>query len=107
MSIGTTIAKLLRSERNLPYQTYRAVERKVQSGDPDPQWLGKNADAFIDLHEDEIPTDQRWRFNLTHNQVEAELLLADMQAQERDAYTRTLRGVYGGNTELRPLRDGM
>ncbi len=82
MGIGTVIVKLFMSDGNLLYRVYRDIERKIESGPADSRWRPSD---WIDLHKAAIRTDTQWRYMLTRNQAEAELLLADMQVQERDA----------------------
>lgn len=74
LSFLDTAYKSFTSGGNYAYQIGNAVMRKIESGPEDANWDSR---AWLDTKPD-IPREQRYKFNLTDNQKEAEIMYADM-----------------------------
>jgi hypothetical protein len=88
--------KAFTSGDNWGYQLYKDIDRIYSAGPKDPTWDDKARTEWI--KQNDIPTEQSWRYMQTINPVEAGLMHQDAQEQQRDQDILNRRAEWSGLT---------
>lgn len=94
MPFTTAVSKQFTSGANAGYQIIRHIDRKTTAGPLDENWSKTGANEWVEARQSQIPTDRLWRFMLTNNKLEAEMLLVEMQQNDNDTMMLSKRGGF-------------